>query len=90
MHNEPDGISDGEHPNPSTERLIPYQEFLNAFVNNNIDSVVNGGFFIDWADRTIDRHTIIGCISLKNLDYKGLKWLLNIRDKFTIVFPELA
>ena len=69
MHDQPDGIGNGEHPNPAIEWLIPNEEFLNILVNDDIDGVINRGVLIDRADRVVDGHAIVCSVVVKNLCY---------------------
>lgn len=50
VHDEPDGIGDGQHPDPLIEGLVPYEQLFNLLIDDDVDGVVDGGVLADGAD----------------------------------------
>jgi hypothetical protein len=64
VHDEPDGVGYGKHPNPALNWFVPYQQFLNIFVDNDVNRVVNGRVLIDGTYRVVHGHAVISCVVL--------------------------
>lgn len=77
MHYQSDGIGNSQDPDPAVDGLVPNKQLLNIFIDDDIDRTVDGGVFVDGADRIVYGHGIVCGVVLEDLDDEASEALLN-------------